>query len=184
MAFCQRGKGQQIIAGNAVKLTREGALFALKAMACDTPVVTVVKMLQENYGIKVSPGRLSQMKSQPSWGQYFDEFRHAYLSNLGETTGVYIANRDNRLQIAQTLMDQIMRSDCDLKTKDKVEACLKVLKQAKDEMKEVTEKPSSVKVVNVLQYIRQLNTAEPTEEVKMRGEVIEGTDIPRKEETA
>ena len=183
MAFCPRTKEQKIIAGNAIKMTREGALFALKAMACDTQVVTVVKMLQENFGIKVSAGRLSQMKVQPSWGVYYDEFRHSYLANLGETTGIYIANRKNRLEIAQTLMDQIMRSDCDLKTKDKVEACLKVLKQAQGEMKEVTAKVPGSSATNVLQYIRELNIKQETEEEKTRGEVIEGTTIPRNEET-
>jgi len=162
-----------LIPPNKQKLTMEASLFALRAMACDTQIKDVANLVKQKYNIEISAARLSNMKTQAKWKKHFDNFQMEYLGKCGQSTGIYIADTNNRLKIAQELLEECLHSSTFQSDRERIETALKCLKHAKEEST-AAEKAQEVRP-NIMNFIKTVNIDK--KEPIVIGEAINGQII-------
>ena len=86
-------------------------------------------------------------------------------------TGVYIADKNNRLKIAQELLEECLHSSTFQSDRERIETALKCLKHAKDEAAVIEQ--ARVEKPSVLNFIKNVNI-DSKKQVDIEKETING----------
>jgi hypothetical protein len=139
------------------KLTDEAAHLALRGMAAGKQGQEVVDLIKEKFGIDISTARINGLKSQPKWIEFFKAYRNDYVKQYGlmsDNKEFFIAEKRNRIEIIQQLLEKCLDDTAFSNKKDQITTALKVLQEAREETKEITN-PSDKKPLSLLDFAAQ-----------------------------